>query len=95
MSNVPSRESSILSSAPSNPSEYADIMQAVHVRLTRYTQQGAFDQTILILEALLRHLPVEGRLNVASDILECDSDEQVKNTASNFNTTVLGPSKYS
>lgn len=93
MSNLPSRESSIFSSAPSNPSEYADIIQAVHERLSRYTQQGAFDETILILEAFLRHMPIEGRLNVASDILDCDSDEQLKITASSFNTTVLGPSK--
>jgi hypothetical protein len=61
MSNLPSRESSILSSAPSNPSEYADIIQAVHERLAQYTLQGAVDQTIVILEALLRQLPIEGR----------------------------------
>ena len=95
MSNLPPRESSVLSSTPSNSPEYADIIQAVHERLSRYTQRGTVDETILILKAFLRHLPVEGLLNVASDILECETDEQLKNTASNLNTTVLGPSKSS
>jgi hypothetical protein len=94
MSNLLSRESSTLSSAPTNPSEYHNTSQSAGNRLRRYVRQGTNDQTLLILNAFLAHLPIEGRINVANDILESDTDEQLRRTANNFSTTVLGPSKH-
>lgn len=94
MSKLLSRESSTLSSGPTNPSEYHHTIQSVENRISRYVKQGSNDQTLLILDAFLTHLPIEGRINVANDIIESVTDEQLRRTAKDFSMTVLGSSKH-
>ena len=85
-----SRVSSSLSSVPSNLTDL-ELTERVQHRLTAYIVQDN-DKTVTILNAFLEFLPDDGANNIRNDIVECHSDEEIRQVAANLSTGLLSPS---
>ncbi|KAL9121320.1 MAG: hypothetical protein Q9187_002120 [Circinaria calcarea] len=80
------------SSALGGPSQYKG-PRMVESQLQSYCAEGQDDKTFAVLKAFVEHLPGDGARNIMEDILECKSDEMLRQIASNLRTGVLGPMK--
>lgn len=93
MSGTSSPESSALSSAPTDSTHYYISMANTQTRLRSYSPEGKDDETVTILKAFVELLPRDGAYNIVDDILQSESDENLRLLASNLRTAVLIPSK--
>ena len=84
--------SSPLSSIPSTLS-HDDLIRTTDALLQTYHADSPDDKTICILSTFVRYLPGDGARNIVEDILECNSDETLRQLASHLHTGVLVPSK--
>ncbi|KAL9126693.1 MAG: hypothetical protein Q9217_004290 [Psora testacea] len=91
MSGMSSPESSSLSSAPTDSTRYYISTANARARLRSYRPEGNDDKTVTLLEAFVEFLPREGACNIMDDIVQCESDEKLRQLAGNLNTAVLLP----
>jgi len=61
-------------------------------RLDEYVPENAKDDTVKVLRSLLENLPHDGRRNICSDILECDTKAKLRQLRDDFVTALLLPS---
>ena len=61
-------------------------------RLDEYVPENAKDDTVKVLRSLLENLPHDGRQNIYSDILDCETGEKLCQLRNNFVTALLLPS---
>lgn len=85
--------SSPLSSVPSNLTrmQYSD---NAGIRSNSYLSTGPDDLTVPILQACVDLLPLIGAHNIHDDIMECRTDQQLRQLASSIHTGLLVPSKW-
>ncbi|OJJ66011.1 hypothetical protein ASPBRDRAFT_667000 [Aspergillus brasiliensis CBS 101740] len=65
-------------------------------RLTAYTPSTTSpDDTVSFLEVVFKHLPVDGKLNLASDISDCETDSELRQLVTSIETGLLLPMRAS
>lgn len=89
-----SRESSSLSSVPTDASAYKQMHDDADTRLSSYEPSNTDDNSVAILKAFIKYLPQDGRWNICEDVIRCGSNEEIEELAHNLTTTLLIPSIY-
>ena len=79
-----------LTEADSDISAFVDTQDAIFNLLDNY-EPSANDDSIKILAAMWKYLPTDGRANFAEDVLECSSDEEIKQLADSIVSGLLNP----
>ncbi|KAF8459174.1 hypothetical protein BDZ91DRAFT_742365 [Kalaharituber pfeilii] len=82
-----------LSSAPSNVTDYVDLLSQAEARLAKYQPGQTNDQTIIILRSFIKCLPSSGRVNIANDIIGCSDNLEIHQLAQHLLTSLLCPMK--
>lgn len=62
-------------------------------RLDEYIPKNRKDDTVIVLRSLLDSLPYNGRQNICSDILDCDTNRKLHQLRDDFVTALLLPIK--
>jgi len=89
-----SRESSSLSSVPTDASAYKQMHDDADTRLSSYEPSNTDDNSVAILKAFIKYLPREGRQNICKDVIRCGSNGEIEELAHNLTTALLIPSIY-
>lgn len=86
------RDSSSLSPPPENPEAYHQLTTRVEAKLRGYEAKAeSDDDTSLILQAFMDHLPYDGKHLIGRDFLQCSTDEEVKQLVQNLKTALIMP----
>lgn len=92
MSGLSSSDSSSLSSVPTHVT-HLYVAANTEARLRTYRPDGKDDDTVAFLKAFVELLPPHGASNIMDDIVQCESDEKLRQLAGNLRTALLVPSK--
>ena len=91
MEHSPSPSLSTLSDAPSDATIH--YLRSISPRLDSYVQTDGKDDTVFLIETTYKHLPSDGQHNLANDIDDCSSDEELRQLVTNIDTALLRPVK--
>ena len=86
-------DESSLSSVPTNITAYGSMLMNVGARLDSY-QATSDDRTVAILKACVEFLPRDGKCNLCDDILDCETDQEVRQLARHLTSALLVPCKW-
>lgn len=73
---------------------HSRLLYDVDERLTAYAPINAKDRTTTILLSVVRYLPLDGAINIHDDIMQSDTDDQLRALAVSLLTSVLTPCKF-
>ena len=85
------RDSATLSYVPSNLTD-PELREKVQYSLKAYVSQGSNNKTFRILNTFLQFLPHDGANNIGNDIVECHSNEAIRQIAASPSTGLLSTS---
>lgn len=85
---------SSLSSLPTTLTAHEELESNIEAKLASYQPTGGTDPTITILKAFVLYLPQDGARNISQDILDCNSNSELRSLANHLLTAVLVPSEY-